>query len=450
MELDPSLAQAYPVIEADPVTPSEFNSLLNAFAPFEPQPHLAVAVSGGSDSMALTLLAQEWAAARGGRITALTVDHGLRAASADEAVQVGLWCAKHGIAHAILRRDGPAFKSGIQAAARTARYGLLEAWCRAEGVLHLLSAHQRDDQAETVLMRWRRGSGIDGLAGMSGIVERGGLRLLRPLLTVSRARLRAGLTAGGQNWIDDPSNENPAFTRVRLRNEIAGEHPTAERLFGMAARFGRARAALEPEFARLAARSVALHPAGFAWVDHAALKAAPAEIGAKLLAATLTTVSGGDYPPRLERVERLFAELQGSGPTARTLGGCQVIPRSDRILICREPRAVAAPMPVAPGGRVFWDGRFQLDLDPVAPAGLWLGALGRDATAIRQEIGKKARDILPGAVWPSLAVLRDAKGVVAVPTLEYLKCWPKEPSSGASKLVFRPIRPLTSAGFRIV
>src|SRR5689334_12818293 len=166
------------------------------FAPFEVNPELAVAVSGGADSLALALLADRWARACGGRVTALTVDHGLRPEAAREARQVGRWLKASGIRHVILRWSPPAMKktatarlANLQAAARDARYELLCGWCRQHAVLHLLLAHHRDDQAETLLLRLARGSGLDGLAAMAPLVERSAVRLLRPLLAVPKTAI---------------------------------------------------------------------------------------------------------------------------------------------------------------------------------------------------------------------------------------------------------------------
>ena len=158
--------------------------------PFEPAPRVAVAVSGGSDSLALCLLADRWTRARGGTVFGLTVDHRLRLASGAEAAQVRRWLAARAISHRTLRWTGTRPVSRIQEAARAARLALLVGWCRRAHVLHLLLGHQREDQAETVLQRLVRGSGIDGLAAMAPVrlaieSDGGGVRMLRPLLPVS-------------------------------------------------------------------------------------------------------------------------------------------------------------------------------------------------------------------------------------------------------------------------
>ena len=443
---------------AAPLTSDDFATFMAPFAPFERRPHLAVAVSGGGDSMALLLLADDWARAQGGRVTALTVDHGLRVEAAAEAAQVARWCTARWIEHATLTltRVGPVPASGVQAMARAARYRLLEEWCRTNDVLHLSLAHQRDDQAETVAIRDAAGSGIDGLAGMASVVERGAVRLLRPLLGVSRATLREFLDARGQSWIDDPSNRYRAFTRVRLRDDIGVAQPasTLAHLGGTGARLGRLRATCETDDAQGLARWLTLHPAGFAWLDPEAFARTDAlrtdALGIKAFGTILATVSGSAYPPRRERIERLHAELAAGLRQGRSLGGCLVIRRHGKILVCREPAAVAAPVPVATGGGAHWDGRFRATLDPAATGGFWLGALGQDAAAVAREAPKTALAAIPFAARPSLPAFRDAKGVVAVPALEYFKRYRDEVSVAAFGLQFRPIRPLTGAGFTIV
>jgi tRNA(Ile)-lysidine synthase len=440
------LSTALPPDGADrPIGGGDFAAAMAALGPFETAPRLAVAVSGGADSMTLLVLTREWAVQRGGQVVALTVDHGLRTESAIEAGKVARWVGALGVAHQILPWHGPKPAGDVQAAARAARYRLLEGWCAEAGVFHLLLAHQQDDQAETFLLRLARGSGLDGLAAMASVVERPNCRLLRPLLNFARARLVATVRARGQVWLDDPSNENPRFARVRLRDAravLAREGLGAERLAATARRLAWTRQATESSLARLLARAAEPDPAGFVHLDAAVLAAAPRDLGLRALAAVLTAVAGADYPPRLKRLERLHDEMAAGLTRGRTLGGCRIIPRRGKFLVCREPRAMATPVAAMPGERTRWDGRFGVALAADAPAGLRLGPLGPD------NINHKVRAI-PAAPRNSVAALRDNHGIIALLGLGYrrkgVEAWL---AAGAVRL--RATRPATGAGTKVV
>jgi tRNA(Ile)-lysidine synthase len=429
-----------------PVTAAEFAAAMASLGPFEGAPRVAVAVSGGADSMALLLLAKDWAASCGGTATALTVDHGLRPEAAAEAAQVGGWAAALGVAHRILSWSGPKPMGDVQAAARAARYRLLEEWCAETGTLHLLLAHHREDQAETFLLRLARGSGLDGLAAMSPVVERPPCRLLRPLLAMPRDRLRATLAARNQGWRDDPSNANAKFARARLRQSetaLAREGLSAARLATTARHLARTREALERSVARLLARVATPDPAGFVRLDPRALAAAPEELGLRALAAIVTAVSGSDYPPRLERLERLYRGLLAHPERGRTLAGCRILPHRGAVLVCREAAAMAPAAAARPGVSVAWDGRFRLSVPKDAPEGLILGALG----AIK--VNKPARN-LPAAARAGIGAFLDENGVVAVPALGYRRDDRPGASVAGYGMLLRSTRPATTAGIKVV
>ena len=409
--------------------PSEFDRLMAAVGPFESRPCLAVAVSGGSDSMALTLLAAAWARRRGGAITAITIDHGLRPAAAAEARQVGRWLRARGIPHRILRWRPPAgaLAGGLQAAARAARYGLLADWCRRQGVLHLALAHQQEDQAETLLLRLARGSGLDGLAAMAPIAERAGVRLIRPLLPIARARLRGTLVHAQQPWIDDPSNDDPAHARIRMRRllpALAAEGLDLARLVATAAHLRRARTAIDDAVSALLAEAAAVFPAGYIRLDAAALRAASAEVSLRALARCLVTVGGGEYAPRLERLERLHGRLRSGGLGGGvTLGGCLVVPRRDGVLVCREPEMAAEETAIDPGATVLWDGRFRIARSRTQSTGhatrLVVRRLGTDGWAAWVARWPDLRGHpIPPAARPSLPSLWSSRGIVAAPHLD--------------------------------
>jgi tRNA(Ile)-lysidine synthase len=438
--------------DPSPLTDRDFARLMDALGPFEPRPLLAVAVSGGADSLALALLAERWARARRGRIAALTVDHRLRPESAAEARQVGRWLRARGIAHRILVWEEARPAGDLQAAAREARYRLLEAWCRDAGCLHLLTAHHREDQAETFWLRLARGSGLDGLAGIAGVSERGACRILRPLLPVAPERLRALLRSRRQAWIEDPSNENRAFARVRIREAralVAAEGLGAERLGETMRHLGDARAALETETAGLLARAVRIDPAGLAFLDMVSLLRAPREIGLRALAAVLTTIGGSDYPPRLARLRRFYDEFSRNGlGQGRTLGGCRVAAWGETALVCREAAGLQERTAIAPGGRAAWDRRFQAALSRNAPRGLTLGALGLDRRGLPPAARKRLAAV-PAAARPTLPALRDKDGsLVALPGIGWAK--PRVAELVEGWIRFRPPRQLAPLGFTVV
>lgn len=434
---------------------------MTPLGPFEKAPRLAVAVSGGADSMALCLLSHAWARRRRGRVVALTVDHGLRPESGREARQVGRWLAALGIEHHVLRWRGEKRRSGIQAAAREARYRLLGGWCRRHRLLHLLLAHHLEDQAETFFLRLGRGSGVEGLAAMAPASEAGGVRLLRPLLGTAKGRLVDLLRTRRQSWIEDPSNLDPAFARTRARQsleDLGREGITAARLAATARRMGRARTALEAAVTDLLAGSTAIDAAGFCLLDAGAFAAAPEEVGLRALARVLMCVGGAPYAPRLERLQRLYAALVTDGLTkGRTLGGCRIGPWREHVLVCREAAAAAPAMPIDPGARYRWDGRFAVRLGRL-PSGrkgrLHVGRLGREgwAQAAARRPSLRATPI-PAPARPSLPTLWDIDGVVVVPHLHYCRDGERTPTStpahGRTAFVaeFRPACPLSPPGF---
>lgn len=430
--------------DPDPVTAEEFAASIEALGPFEPAPLVAVAVSGGADSMALLLLAAEWARARGGDVVALSVDHGLRTASAEEAERVADWCGARGLCHEILRIRQP-IRGSVQEAARAARYALLEARCIELGCLHLLLGHHRRDQAETVLLRLARGSGLDGLAGMDRVVHRPQLRWLRPLLDTAPDRLRATCCAREQPWIEDPSNRSARFDRARLRLGMAaiGSADLLERrLAETAGHLGRAQAAIEAGVADLAARAVTVTPWLSAALVGPALRAAPGELALRLLARLLAIIGGTAYPPRFGRLEALMRALAGAAPIDRTLGGCRIISDGARVRLFREAAAIAPPMALEPGIESVWDGRFAVRLDARAGSGWRIGALGVDAARAKRDAGPGAPG-LDAAEWLVLPALRSLDGHLVIPHLSSCRVGPALASIHPVLLCARPARPLT-------
>jgi tRNA(Ile)-lysidine synthase len=319
---------------------------IDLFAGLADEARLLVAVSGGPDSVALLALLADWARQPGRpALHAATVDHGLRAASGEEAEGVAGLCERLGVAHRILPWDGLKPCTGLQERARAARYALLADEAERLGGAVLVTAHTLDDQAETLLMRMARGSGPSGLAAMRGRVRKGATMLARPLLGVAKARLMATAQARDLPFVTDPSNGDLRFERVRWRSlmpSLAAEGLSAERLALLAQRIARL-----DEVAALRAKALLpqlLLPAGAAPVLRLrfdALLAEPEEIVLRVVALALEDFGGKDAAaPRLERLEACTEALLGAaragGRTARTLSGCVLSLGSDGVLSLRR------------------------------------------------------------------------------------------------------------------
>jgi tRNA(Ile)-lysidine synthase len=319
------------------------------FASFPRSGSVILAVSGGADSTALLVLARHWRRRlrRGPNLVAATVDHGLRPGSRAEAQAVGALARRLGVAHEILVWRGKKPASGIEAAARHARYRLLAELAHRLDGAPIATAHTLDDQAETVLMRLAAGSGPAGLAGMRARDVRHGIVLLRPFLGVRKQRLIATLMREGIGWSEDPMNADPAFARSRLRvvgAALAREGLTPERVGRLAERMARYEHVVAA--AEEAARAALIDPQRPGCFDGRALLAAPEELALRLLAAEIAAAAppcARERPMRLQRLEALWRDLRAAmadqRTTRRTLAGALVaVDREGCVLISRAPR----------------------------------------------------------------------------------------------------------------
>jgi tRNA(Ile)-lysidine synthase len=354
----------------------------------------------------------------------------------------------------VLHWTEPKPRRGLEAAARTARYQLMTDWCREAGVLHLAVAHHRDDQAETVLLRLARGSGLDGLAGMAAVVETPAVRIVRPLLTVPKQVLVAILRTRHQGWLEDPWNRDLRHARARLRAArplFDCEGLTSPRLAAAAGKLGRVRCALEAATAARLARAAAIHPEGYVRLDLAALAGDPDEIGLRALARCLVSVGGRSYPPRAERLERLFRALRaGAEIRGRTLAGCRLLPRDGVVLICREAALARERLALAGDRPILWDGRYMVSPGAFGDAAgaitvARLGADGWRALAAAEPVLRERP--IPAPVRPSLPALFDRAGVRAVPHLGYGRRGATVYT--ADMIRFRPRHPLAAAAFLV-
>lgn len=395
--------------------------MMAPLGPFAADRRLAVAVSGGADSMALALLLRGW-----GRPFACVVDHGLRQESALEADLTMRRLAGLGIPGRLLRADlsrGP----GLAERARAARYGLLGVACRDAGLADLALGHHLRDQAETLLLRRAAGSGLAGLSGMAAVAHTDSMRLIRPLLTVPPGRLRATLRTLGIGWVDDPSNTDPATPRAMLRAGLLSDPAESPRLGQEAREHGAMRAAAEGEAAAELAASAVIHPCGVAHLR--------APVGPYALSALVWMLSGAAYPPPSAGLRRLAGCMRDDAGHDGTLHGVRIMP-AGRLgpgwLVGRE----ASAMEGAVGLGQCWDGRFQAVSDG-AGTGMSLGPLGADAARVRR------RSALPSALLQTLPTLRRDGAIVAVPHL----CYPDAAACRGAIVRFRPARPVVPAAF---
>jgi tRNA(Ile)-lysidine synthase len=318
---------------------------------------LLVAISGGSDSTGLLLALKEALGPDGPphSLSAVTVDHGLRAASADEALAVRVLCQDLSIPHQILRWTGDKPKTGLSAAARSARYSLLADTAAALGADAVVTGHTLDDQVETIAMRTERSSeGALGLSGMAAatLYERR-LWILRPFLQTTRAAIRNFVASKGHGWINDPSNEDPRSERVRIRNRQLAPDLNA------IARSGEARRALSTRAATwLAAKAEQ--------VGEQLIRIRLDGVGAELhsdalhaLSALTATLGGRSHRPATTSLERLSDRLAQDADFALTLSGCLIVRRKSEMFLTRERRGLL-PLPLPAGRSVIWDGRYQI------------------------------------------------------------------------------------------
>jgi tRNA(Ile)-lysidine synthase len=312
------------------------------FAPLDGAKHVLLAVSGGADSTALLMLTAEWAKGRTSKLSAATVDHGLRAESKKEAKEIARLAKSLGVTHRVLAWDSKKPKTGIEEAARNARYELLQTYAQKIGATHLVTAHTQDDQAETVLMRLAAGSGPAGLAGMRGAKKRGSLIHVRPLLGTSKARLIATLNEHGLEWNEDVMNADARFARPRLRaarGVLENEGLTSARLSVLAGRMARMTDALD-RVASAAWSEAAREENGKTVLDGAVLLSLPEEIGLRIL---VRAVGGhaDQTPDRLAKNETLFEAVRGAlragEQIARTLAGAKIAVKEGAVTVSAAP-----------------------------------------------------------------------------------------------------------------
>jgi tRNA(Ile)-lysidine synthase len=433
-----------PILPRAPIDTEAFSCAMWAFAPFESEPVVAVAVSGGPDSLALLLLLDVWSREQGGSVLALTVDHALRPESAAEAAQVSAWAAARGIQHETLSWVGEKPGAGIQAAARAARYRLLSEACAARGILNLALAHHAGDQAETVLFRRERGSGPAGLAGMPLTRSLGAVRLIRPLMAWPKAALIDTCEYFDQPFFEDPSNSSERYARTALRRRLGADgNREFAALLNQAVAAATIRVENNKKLTRALGRIAQIRPDGVATIDRTGLAEVAVDLRCAALSAALRTTGGRKFAPDPDAVVRLEEAVRDDRFVGSSLAGCVIRLHRDRLLICREPRRAAPPIVLTGDQWHRWDGRFLMRLAKGQRDGSFtIGALGMRAyAALRHKHGRG----VPAIVGAGLPALRCGDRLLAVPSIG----WAEKDAPGVEQY-YLPLWPLSSETFTVV
>ncbi|WP_246162186.1 tRNA lysidine(34) synthetase TilS [Roseovarius faecimaris] len=374
-----------------------FQQIAAHFAPDMPQ-CLGVAVSGGSDSLGLLTLLHDWALAGGPALRAVTVDHGLRPEAAQEAEAVARVCAGLDLPHNTLRIEISDQAGNVMDMARRGRYAALAQWAKEHRLSDIALGHTSDDLAETFLMRLSREAGLSGLSAMTARRVVDGVTFHRPLLSVSRMSLRDLLTGRGVDWVEDPTNDDPAYDRTRARailKELAPLGISAGTLASVACNLREADEALR-NCACKAAEDIVQFDAGDVVLARDALFDQPGEILRALLLAALNWVGNEGYPPRGSAMSDLIEQARDGKD--RTLQGCSILSRASHLRICREWKAVAETRCAT---SEIWDGRWQLH--GPHQDDLHIGALGEAGLPLcpdRKETGRPSASLIASpAVW---------------------------------------------------
>jgi len=412
-----------------------FTENMKQFEPFENNPVLALAVSGGPDSMALLHCACRWMRSRQASLTVLTVNHQLRAEAKDEVTKVAEWAENLGLPCHILTIPNKLLGNNISAQAREWRYRLLTGWCRDNHVLHLLTAHHQDDQVETFFNRLERGSGLEGLSCMRQITYMNGVRLLRPLLSSRKESISEFLLKEKIDWVKDPTNEDENYFRARFRKifpQLSDQGLiSAPRVMLGIANLQRANAMIEDEISRLTSQYIEISPAGYMMLDTDFLKKASAEVALRVLNRCLMIIGGHRDSVRYSTLDHLYQRLLHPPLSTATAAGCCVMNGiKNKILIYRERHAIAAPLKLE-FGEQLWDCRFivtyaasKKDLMNCHVGQLSLGRSAllkwiKNNCITLSSVQRYLLKNLPSQVYPTLPAIYQQDQLIAVP---YFNC----------------------------
>lgn len=326
---------------------------------------IAVAVSGGADSMMACYMAKDFCSNYDIELYAVVVDHMLREESSIEAKDVADFLKDHDINVEILKWNGDKPSSNIQAVARNERYKIISSYCKVNEIAHLITGHHADDQAETVFMRIMRGSGVDGISGINAISKIWDINVLRPMLSIDKESIIAAIEQIEWAYVDDPSNKNEKFARVQVRNFLSEPRWRfmKSKLLLLSKNAGRSRDYLEQQTRLFLQDFCDVCPAGTFSINLNEFQSAHEEIALRSLCRILMYVGGSGVTTRLAQLERVYNDLLLNGWKDRTLFGCLIRVRRGNLIVMREWNDIPHLTNLIANCEVLWDGRFVVKSD---------------------------------------------------------------------------------------
>jgi len=434
------------------LTDSSFKKIMHNFLPLENSRKIAIAVSGGADSMSLAILLNIWCKNHNIPFVALTIDHGLRIESRDEAKFVNSELKKRNIEHHTISNETPIPSSNLQENARRIRYQLLTNWCKNNDISHLATAHHLDDYVETFLMRLERGSGVDGLSSIADKAIINDLFIIRPLLSFPKSEIIEYLNSQKQKWIEDPSNQKMDFKRNRIRKALGddlGDDLFIKRMASVANNMARARQAIETQTNHVINQFVKINQAGFCTID-CSIFSEEDEIILRLLSSVLRFIGGKEKSPRFEKLMTLFNTLKNNNKYEVTLSGCEITKLNNRINIFREVSDIQRDIKFKNNNNINWDNRFLAKTNLFNKFNIYLGALGQTGfSQIKSEYKRGKNTALPTKILYTFPAFKEidnqgVENIIYVPHINYCN---SDFDKNDFICDFKPLKPLATKSF---
>lgn len=403
----------------------KFTKEINENFIFEDGPKIAIAVSGGPDSLALAILSNQWICTIGGTIVCLTVNHNLRSEAYEEALMVKSICEQHKIEHHILNWQGTEDLSNIQSKARDARRHLLTTWCQNHHIKYLFLAHTQDDLVETFFMRLLRGSGTQGLSSISALSHFNTISIIRPLLNFKKRELEQYLTQQHVNWAKDPSNFNTKFLRTKIRNLLKSKEMQdiieydlmLDRCTKGINSIQSVNTLVEEQKNKILSEIVLMHPEGYITIELGYFINLPKELALNILASCLMTISGKHfYRPRFHSLQNLYKKLASGEEKATTLWSCEIKIKKDLIYIYFEEQNTHNKISIINKDCIKWDDRFVIKYENISHNTKIQKLTSISLKDLKHFIDIKKYQSLPKKIFYSLPII-EIKGTLYVPFL---------------------------------